>query len=248
MSFIPTEITSFFAITLIALSFVTSAFTASMGLGGGVAMLAVLGLGLPVTSVLPVHGVVQMGSNAGRVMIQRSYIVAPLLVWFTLGSLAGIAIGGSLVVNIPEKWAKASLALFILWSVYRKKPKTDIQQHGKIYFVVGGAVSSFFTMLVGSTGPLVAALLASTGLIRQPLVATHAVCMVIQHGLKILVFGMLGFAYAEWAPLLAAMIASGLAGTWVGTRTLDNLPEKTFRLGFKIVMTIVSLHMLWQIL
>lgn len=101
-------------------------------------------------------------------------------------------------------------------------------------------------MLVGATGPLVAALLASTGLVKQPLVATHAACMVIQHGLKILVFGTLGFAYAEWGPLIAAMIASGVVGTWVGTRTLDNLPEAMFRLGFKIVMTVASLHMIWQ--
>lgn len=248
MSFVPTEITSLFAAILIALSFVTSALTAAMGLGGGVAMLAVLSLGLPVTSVLPVHGVVQVGSNAGRVVIQRRHVVTPVLIWFLLGSLVGVAIGGSVAVNIPDKLAKAGLALFILWSVYRKKPKAEVQQHGKTYFVVGGAISSFFTMLVGSTGPLVAALLANTGLIKQPLVATHAFCMVIQHGLKIFVFGVLGFAYAEWAPLLAAMIVSGVAGTWVGTRTLDNLPEKVFRLGFKIVMTLVSLHMLWQTL
>ncbi|HYG44650.1 MAG TPA: sulfite exporter TauE/SafE family protein, partial [Bordetella sp.] len=67
MPFVPSEITPVFAAVLVATSFLTSALTAAMGLGGGVAMLAVLSLGLPVTSVLPVHGVVQMGSNSGRV-------------------------------------------------------------------------------------------------------------------------------------------------------------------------------------
>jgi len=246
MSFVPPDITTVFAAVLVITSFLTSALTAAMGLGGGVAMLAVLSLGLPVTSVLPVHGVVQMGSNSGRVVIQRRHLVTPVLLWFALGSLAGIALGASVVISIPDALAKGTLALFILWSVYRKKPSATAQRHGKTYFVLGGAISSFCTMLVGATGPLVAALLARTGLIKQPLVATHAACMVIQHGMKILVFGTLGFAYAQWAPLIAAMIASGLAGTWVGTRTLDNLPEATFRLGFKIVMTAVSLHMLWQ--
>ncbi|MBO9357097.1 TSUP family transporter [Bordetella petrii] len=246
MSFVPSEITPVFATVLVATSFLTSALTAAMGLGGGVAMLAVLSLGLPVTTVLPVHGVVQMGSNSGRVIIQRRHLVAPLLLWFALGSIAGIALGASVVVSIPDALAKWALALFILWSVYRKKPSAAARRHGKTYFVVGGAISSFCTMLVGATGPLVAALLASTGLIKQPLVATHAACMVIQHGMKILVFGTLGFAYAQWGPLIATMIASGVAGTWVGTRTLDNLPEATFRLGFKIVMTLASLHMIWQ--
>jgi len=246
MSFVPPDITTVFAAVLVITSFLTSALTAAMGLGGGVAMLAVLSLGLPVTSVLPVHGVVQMGSNSGRVVIQRRHLVTPVLLWFALGSLAGIALGASVVISIPDALAKGTLALFILWSVYRKKPSATAQRHGKTYFVLGGAISSFCTMLVGATGPLVAALLARTGLIKQPLVATHAACMVMQHGMKILVFGTLGFAYAQWVPLIAVMIASGLAGTWVGTRTLDNLPEATFRLGFKIVMTAVSLHMLWQ--
>lgn len=246
MSFLPAEITPVFASVLVATSFLTSALTAAMGLGGGVAMLAVLGMGLPVTSVLPVHGVVQLGSNSGRVIIQRRHLVRPLLLWFAVGSLIGIALGASVVVNIPDALAKWALALFILWSIYRKKPSATAQHHGKVYFVVGGAISSFCTMLVGATGPLVAAILASKGLIKQPLVATHAACMVIQHGMKILAFGTLGFAYAQWGPLLAAMIASGIAGTWVGTRTLDNLPESAFRLGFKIVMTLVSLHMIWQ--
>lgn len=246
MTFVPAEITPIFAAILVVTSFLTSALTAAMGLGGGVAMLAVLGLGMPVTSVLPVHGVVQLGSNSGRVIIQRRHLVRPLLLWFAIGSLAGIALGASVVVSIPDTLAKWALALFILWSVYRKKPSATAQRHGKSYFVLGGAISSFCTMLVGATGPLVAALLANTGLIKQPLVATHAACMVIQHGMKILAFGTLGFAYAQWGPLIAAMIASGVLGTWVGTRTLDNLPESTFRLGFKIVMTLISLHMIWQ--
>src|SRR5690606_34876370 len=174
MSFIPSDITPFFAGILVVTSFLTSALTAAMGLGGGVAMLAVLSTGLPVTSVLPLHGVVQMGSNTGRAIIQRQHITWSLLLWFALGSLIGIVIGASVVLNIPDALAKWALALFILWSIYRKKSDGPTQRHGKTYFVAGGAASSFCTMIVGATGPLVAAILASTGLIKQRLVATHA--------------------------------------------------------------------------
>ncbi len=246
MTFVPADITPWFAALLVAASFLTSAFTAAMGLGGGVAMLAIMGLGMPVTSVLPVHGVVQLGSNAGRVVIQRRYLVRAMLPWFALGSVIGIAVGASVVIAIPDDVAKWALALFILWSIYRKKPSATAARHGKPYFAAWGVISSFCTMLVGATGPLIAAMLAGVGLTKQPLVATHAACMTIQHGLKILAFGALGFAYAEWAPLVAAMIASGVAGTWVGSRTLDNLPDKYFKLGFKIVMTAIALHMIWQ--
>jgi len=246
MNLIPAEITPIFAAILVITSFLTSAFTAALGLGGGVAMLAVLGLGMPMTSVLPVHGVVQLGSNAGRMIIQRRHLVRSLLLWFSLGSLVGTVLGVCLVVNIPDWLAKWALALFVLWSIYHKKPTATAGQHGKTYFIFGGVISSFCSMLVGATGPLVAALLANTGLVKQPLVATHAAGMVIQHGMKIVAFGTLGFAYAQWGPLMAAMIASGVVGTWVGSRMLDTLPETTFRLGFNVVMTLISLHMMWQ--
>src|SRR3546814_4995430 len=105
MALVPAEITPVFAAVLVGTIFRTSALTAAMGLGGGVAMLAVLSLGLPVTSVLPVHGVVQMGSNGGRVIIQRRHLVAPVLLWFALGSAAGVALGASVVLSIPDALA-----------------------------------------------------------------------------------------------------------------------------------------------
>lgn len=241
---VPPETTATFAIVLVMASFFTSALTAALGLGGGVAMLAIMGIGLPVATLLPVHGIVQLGSNFGRTVIQNRFVTWNLVGWFFVGSMIGIAIGSPIAVMIPEIAAKVALALFILWSVHGRKPKPEHVSHS--FFVVGGAVTSIGTMIVGATGPLVAALLSARGLTRQPLIATHATCMVVQHGLKILAFGLLGFAYAAWAPLLAAMVASGVAGTWTGTQVLDNIPEATFRTAFKLVMTLLSLQILWS--
>lgn len=241
---IPVETTPLFAALLIFASFFTSALTAALGLGGGVAMLAIMGTGLPVTSLLPVHGIVQLGSNFGRTVIQRNFVNWSLVGWFFIGSVIGVALGGPIAIMIPDLLAKLALALFILWSVHGSKPKPE--RVSRRYFILGGGITSIGTMIVGATGPLIAALLAARGLTKQPLIATHATCMVVQHGLKILAFGLLGFAYASWAPMLAAMIASGVFGTWVGTRLLDNIPEKTFRLSFKIVMTLLSLQIIWN--
>lgn len=241
---VPSEISPQFAALLVAASFLTSALTASLGLGGGVAMLAIMGTGMPVASLLPVHGIVQLGSNFGRSVIQFRHIVWPLLVWFLAGSVIGIAAGGWVVVLVPDSLAKIAMALFILWSVYGRKPRPEHVSGG--FFVAGGALTSFGTMIVGATGPLVAALLSARGLTKQPLISTHAACMVLQHGLKILAFGLIGFAYAEWLPLLAAMIASGVAGTLLGTRALDNIPERTFRLAFRITMTLLGLQIAWS--
>lgn len=246
LDFVPPETSVSFAFILVFASFFTSALTAALGLGGGVAMLAIMGSGLPVASLMPVHGIVQLGSNFGRTVIQNRFVTWRLVGWFFIGSVIGIIIGTPVAVMIPEAAAKVVLALFILWSVHGRKPKPE--NVSRLFFVAGGTVTSIGTMIVGATGPLVAALLSARGLTRQPLIATHATCMVVQHGLKILAFGLLGFAYASWAPLLAAMIFSGVFGTWIGSRALDNVPEAKFKITFKLVMTLLSLQIIWSAL
>ncbi|ATA26228.1 permease [Brenneria goodwinii] len=241
---IPPEISPLFAGVLVFCSFLTSALTAALGLGGGVTLLAIMGLGMPVSSLLPVHGIVQFGSNLSRTLIQRLYIAWPLVLWFFIGSVAGIALGAPVAVWIPDGIAKIALALFILWSVFHTRPPA--KKVNRLLFILGGAVASIGTMIVGATGPLVAGLISSQGLSKQPLIATHATCMVLQHGLKILAFGLMGFAYASWLPMLGAMIASGVLGTWLGARLLDNLPEKLFRTAFRLTMMILCSQLIWQ--
>lgn len=242
--FLPPEISPWFAALLVAASFCTSALTAALGLGGGVAMLALMGTGMPVASLLPVHGIVQLGSNFGRSVIQFRHIAWRLVLWFLIGSIIGIALGGWVVSFIPDNLTKIAMVLFILWSIYGKKPKPEAVS--RLFFVAGGTLTSFATMIVGATGPLVAALLSARGLTKQPLIASHAACMVLQHGLKILAFGLIGFAYTQWLPMLAAMILSGILGTLAGTMALDNVPERLFRIAFRIVMTLLALQILWS--
>ena len=66
VEFIPPDLTILSTAGLVLLSFMTSALTASVGLGGGLVLLVALASFLPPLVVLPVHGVVQLGSNFGR--------------------------------------------------------------------------------------------------------------------------------------------------------------------------------------
>ena len=68
--------------------------------------------------------------------------------------------------------------------------------------------------------------------------------MSVLHVLKIAVFGALGFAFAQWVPLVAAMIVTGYAGTLWGTALLDRMPEDAFRKGFRILLTLLAIDMI----
>jgi uncharacterized protein len=242
----PPEISSGTVLLLIAVSFFTSALTAAVGIGGGVALLAVLASIAPPMVVLPVHGVVQIGSNISRASLMRVAIRWDIVRPFALGSLVGIAAGAMVFVAMPSTLLQFILAIFILYTVWAPKLKyADIPIRG---FALVGAVATFFTMFIGATGPLLAVFITPAKLRRHAVVATHAMCMSIQHALKALAFGFLGFNFGPWVLLLSAMLGAGFLGTLMGRRVLNKLPEPLFARSFQIVLTLLALRLLWSAL
>ena len=225
-NFLPDGLPLWAAFAAIFAAFFTAALTAAFGLGGGLALLAVMSAVFPAPAVIPIHGIAQLGSNAGRFYLQRQDVVWRIVLWFSAGGLVGAFLGGRLAVEMPVWLLRAGVAAFILYTVWG--PRLKMKTPGVRTFFTTGAVGSFLTMFFGATGPIAATMLSATKLGRLNIVATHAACMVIQHGFKITIFGLLGFAYGEWALLIVAIVVSGLAGTALGTHYLRKMPEQTF--------------------
>jgi uncharacterized membrane protein YfcA len=204
-------------------------------------MLSIMGLLLPVAALIPVHGAVQLGSNAGRAIVQRDAIVWPAAAPFLAGSAIGAAAGAPFVVAIDDALLKISLGLFILLVTWGKLPA--LRQPGATLFFSGGLATSFLTMFFGATGPLAAVFLEKAFSERRGYVASHAAIMTAQHLFKIVAFGLAGFAFAGWLPLMVAMIATGLLGTVTGSKLLGRIPETAFRTGFRWLMTILALDL-----
>lgn len=231
------------AALLVVASFFTSALTAAFGVGGGLAMLALMGLFVPVAALIPVHGAVQLGSNSGRTWHQRANVRLDVAMPFIAGSVVGAIAGVFLVVQLPDAALKIVLAAFIIAITWVKIP--GLATLGRIGMAAASAVLALITMFVGATGPLLSPILAQIlPNDRKALVATHGAAMTVQHGLKIVVFGVAGFAFWQWLPLIAAMVVSGFLGTVFGTSWLDRIPEDTFRKWFRVGITILALDLL----
>jgi uncharacterized protein len=231
------------AALLVGASFFTSALTAAFGVGGGVAMLALMGLFVPVAALIPVHGAVQLGSNTGRAWRQRANVRMDVAAPFIAGSIVGAIGGAFLVVQLPDALLKLLLGGFIIAVTWTKIP--GIERLNRAGLAVASAALALMTMFVGATGPLLSAVFAQIfANDRKALVATHAAGMTVQHALKIVVFGFAGFAFGDWLPLIAAMIASGFLGTLYGTTLLEKMPEETFKKWFRIGITILALDLL----
>lgn len=244
LSLLPTDVNLLVASVLVFTSFLTSAISATFGLGGGVAMLIALLSFTPPVIALPVHALVQVGSNAGRAWMLRSHILCSIVAWFIPGCIAGVLLASQLLVQVPVRWLQLMLALFVLWTTWAPR-MTVVPVPDKADIGVGAA-TTFSTMFLGATGPLLAAFLTPSRYGRDSTVATHAACMSLQHLVKVMAFGFLGFVLTDWLPLVMTMILSGLAGTWAGGRLLRRFPEELFRMTFRVVLSLLALRLLYK--
>lgn len=219
-------------------SFFTSAMTAAFGIGGGLAMLALMGVFLPVAVLIPVHGLVQLGSNAGRAWRLRTRIPWRALAPFMAAGVIGAALAGAMAVQVPDAALKITLGVFVLVLVWGRLPK--LAAGAPWVMALGGFVTTGLTMVLGATGPLVNALFAHRFDRKELLVAASATAMSFQHGVKIAAFGLLGFTFSEWIGLVVAMVLSGYLGTIIGIRLLTGLAEDRFRHGFRIILTVLA--------
>ncbi len=61
-------------------------------------------------------------------------------------------------------------------------------------------------------------------------------------------FAVTGFLFMPWLPVAALMIVTGFLGTLAGKAVVVRLPERAFRLGFRVLLTALALRILWQAL
>lgn len=226
---------------LVALSFFTSLITATFSLGGGSLMIAAMALVLPPLVVVPLHGCVQLGSNAGRALVMRRHIQWHFILWISLGAMLGSLIGGRFAWLLPGNWFVGVIGAFVLATTWLPSPR--FVAGNRWVQLLGGTAVSAVGMVVGAAGPLLAAFVRGIP-DRQQLVATHAMLNTLVHVFKVAVFVALGFAFRQYLPLILVMVASGLAGTAVGSRLLVRVPERVFRLGFRLLLSLVALELM----
>ena len=115
--YLPSEISNLTAILMITVSLLCSFISAAAGIGGGLMMLAFLSALLPPIYLVPIHGIIQFGSNFFRAFLSFKEINRQAVIPFVLGCLIGSTTGGFIFTNLPTNYLKFGIAFFILWSV-----------------------------------------------------------------------------------------------------------------------------------
>lgn len=245
LEWLPPTLAGWQVAALVLTALFTSFLTAAVGVGGGVFLLAILSLMMPVSAIIPVHGLVQLGANANRAAMLRRDIDWTTIIYFMPGALLGAGLAALFLVELPLALLQLCIALFILYLCWGPRlPGRALSNFGTL---LAATITTFLSHLVGATGPLVAAFIKQKFADeRQRSVATFAATMTLQHGPKAVVYGVAGFAFQEWLLLVAMMIAAGALGTKLGLLQLAKLSDRRFTLLFNTVLTLLALRLLWQ--
>ena len=232
-------------------SIATGALSAVVGMAGGITLLALMLLFMDPFVAIPIHGVVQLVSNLSRTVAQRHHVRWGLLACFGAPLLPMAFAGIALSRSVPRAGAEIAIGVFVLVATWRPAwLRFGVDRRGRARGAPGrrmlaaGSVVGLFSTTVGATGPIAAPFFLHLGLDRRGLIGTQAASQTLQHLAKIVVFGAVGFAFRDWALPLAALSATALAGTWLGTRLLDRVSEADFRALYMGVLTVVALRLL----
>ena len=224
----------------------SSTLTAVLGVGGGMLLISVMTVAMPPAAIVPIHGVAQLASNASRGIFALKEISWRIVWPFLCGCLLGSLIGSNLLIRFPSEFLPIPLGIFILVMTWLPQWKKNFRLPGRFFSL--GLVQAVLTLFVGATGPLNMPILLREGLSKDRIVVTASALMTIVHLVKILTFGILGFAFSNYLPLMTGMVIAVIAGSFVGTKLRARVPEQLFKNIFKWLLTILALRMIFRAL
>ena len=226
-------------------AFVAATLAAISGFGGAAVLLPVLVVTFGVRDAIPILTLAQLAGNGSRVWFNRREVAWKVVGWFALGGVP-LAVAGSYVfatapLVVLTRVLGGFLLLIVILRHVRKRPVRGFP--APTFAAIGGG-ASFLSALLGSVGPIMAPFFLAYGLVKGAYIGTEAMSTVVMHVTKLVV-------YRQAAVLSDLALVAGLAlapvmvaGSYVGKRIVDRLPERVFVIIIEAVLVAAGLMFL----
>ena len=211
---------------------VTSFLSGIFGMLGGLILMGLLLMILPVSSAMALHAVTQMASNGWRAFLWRNYIMSGLLQGYLIGALLVFGVFSLTTFALPKTWVFFFLGLvpFIALAVPIKWAP-NIQKKGSPFFL--GIIVMALQLLSGVSGAVLDIFFVRSTLDRRQIVASKAMTQTLSHFLKLGYFTLIVPKPADVAglplPAYIGAIALAMTGTFLSRRVLEKLTDHSFQ-------------------
>jgi len=233
-------------LVLVAAALCTSAISAVIGMGGGIALLGVMAAVLPPAAVVPLHGVVQLCSNTTRTVVFLRHVHWGIVAIYAPPMVVGVALAAAVWQGGQMSWFRPLIGAFILVFLVWRRVTPRLRGLPLWTFAPVGLAVGFLTVFVGATGPFVAPFFLRDDLAKEQVVATKAVCQSWGHLLKVPAFLALGFSFERHLGLLVVLVGGVVLGTLAGRRLLSRLSEQAFVRLFEATLVVIAVWLLVQ--
>lgn len=232
--------------TLIILTlsaFFTSILAGTIGMGGGVIFVGILASFVDIAYVIPLHSALMVISNASRIVLFLKHINWRIVGFYSLGLLPASLAGIYVFRLLPKDLIKLMIGLFILAAIFAplKPAKTGI---GDKVFVLVGMLAGFFGIFFGASGPITAPFYIRRGIIKENFIATKAACQILDHLVKVPLFGFIGINVLVYGDVILYLSMAVILGTLIGKRLVKRLSDKAFVSIFKFVLIVIAVRII----
>ncbi|MGZ5056242.1 MAG: TSUP family transporter [Methylobacter sp.] len=224
-------------------AFLAAAISGAAGFGGALLLLPLLARTVGAELAVPLLTFAQLVGNLSRVVLGFRQIHWRPVALFLGMALPAAILGAFSFVFIPKALAIRFIGIAILGFVI-------LRITGKLRFVsdiktlvFGGLLTGFISGLVGSAGPLGAAVFLSLGLPPVAYIASEAVTALALHATKLMVYQQqLQLSEESWQ--LAFLLGIGMMlGTWASKRVIERLAVERFQQFVTVLLAIIAAQM-----
>ena len=231
-------------LTLFSGGFLAAAISGAAGFGGALLLLPLLTKTIGTTMAIPALTIAQLIGNLSRAFFGFKQIKWKPVLFFTLGAVPLSVLGAYSFVEVPKEIVTRLIGLAIILFVILKYYDILKVTPTNGTMIVGGGITGFISGLVGSAGPLGAALFLSLNLPPVSYIASEAMTAVAMHITKAIVYQRyLGIGLSTL--LIGLFIGvSMIIGTWAGMRIIGHIPKEKFNKFVGSLLCIIGLQML----
>ncbi|MBT4609621.1 MAG: TSUP family transporter [Gemmatimonadetes bacterium] len=220
---------------------VTSTISGMLGMGGGMILMGILLLFLPLEWAMVLHGCVQLSSNGSRAVIHRRSVNWRFLPRYLLGAVLAYALFTYLAWAPSKGLAFVALGCLPLVARFRGLGER-LNINGFATGTACGAVVLGAQVMAGASGPALDVFFLGARLDRFSTIATKAVTQTFSHLLKIAYFSSILFGsilavsresiaaesmpFSPW--LIPGLVAVAPVGSYLGRLVLDHLSDRRF--------------------
>jgi hypothetical protein len=225
--------------------FLCSIVSGMMGMAGGVLFLGILASFIETTYIVPIYATVMIVSSGARTAIFYRYINWRIVFRYSLGLLPGALLGIFIFQLLPKDIIKLGMGIFIMMMIFLPVSKKESRLDMWIFLPVGFA-AGFFGIFFGASGPLTSPFYVRQGIIKGAMIGTKSFCSLLEHTVKIALFGMIGVNVLDYGKLLFYLALGVVPGIYIGKLLLNRISDRSFLIAFKVLLFFLAARIIYQ--